>query len=108
MLPLGFGVGYESHPFFMDYLYKPFDLICLICLNSISDSNPGEKICSNCHAEFEIDDRGECMFVNPGKLRLPVNGTVCSVCGLVQGEGRDRCGFCGAALSTFFHRLLQG
>ena len=38
---------------------------CPFCLNPIADSNPGEKICPNCQAEFEIDDRGECVFVIP-------------------------------------------
>ena len=28
------------------------------------------------------------MFANPDNLRLPINGTVCRACGLVQGEGR--------------------
>ena len=65
---------------------------CLIYLKSIDDSNPGEKICPKCQAEFEFDDRGECVFANPDNLRLPINGTVCRVCGLVQGEGRDSYG----------------
>jgi hypothetical protein len=68
---------------------------CPFCLNSIADYNPGEKICQNCLAEFEVDDRGECAFANPGNLRLPITGTVCRVCGLVQGEGRDTCGVDG-------------
>ena len=82
----------------MDSVYNTADLKCPFCLNPLSDSILGEKICPKCHAEFEIDDRGECVFSNPNNLRLPVNGTVCRVCGLVQGEGRDRCGYCGAEL----------
>jgi hypothetical protein len=74
----------------MDSLYNTFDLICPFCLNAIAYYNPGEKICPRCQADFEIDDRGECVFVNPDKLRLPINGTVYRMCGLVQGEGRDR------------------
>jgi hypothetical protein len=69
---------------------------CPFCLHPIADSNPGEKICPNCHAEFEVDDREECVFANPDKLKLPIKGTICRVCGLVQGEGRDSCGYCGA------------
>jgi hypothetical protein len=76
---------------------------CPFCLNPIADSNPGEKICLNCHTEFEIDDRGECVFANPDNLKLPVNGTLCSVCGLVQGEGRDSCGYCGAESNVLLH-----
>ena len=40
------------------------------------------------------------MFANPDNLKMPVNGTVCRVCGLVQGEGRDGCGYCGTSLMT--------
>ena len=83
----------------MDFLFNTADLKCPFCLKPLSDSNPGEKICPNCQIEFEIDDRGECVFINPNKLRLPVNGTVCRVCGLVQGEGRDSCGYCGVEFS---------
>jgi len=73
----------------MDYLYNTFDLKCPFCLNPVVDSNPSEKICPRCQAEFEIYDRGECVFANPDNLRLPINGNVCKVCGMVQGEGRD-------------------
>jgi hypothetical protein len=38
------------------------------------------------------------VFANPDKLRLPVNGSVCGMCGLVQGEGRDSCGYCGGGI----------
>ena len=76
---------------------------CPFCLNPITDPNPGKKMCANCLAEFEIDDRGECVFANPRNLRLPVNGTVCRKCGLVQGEGRDSCGYCGVELSSLLH-----
>ena len=68
---------------------------CPFCLNSIADPNPGDIICPNCQAEFEVDDRRECVFANPDNLKLPVNGTVCRECGLVQGEGRVRCGVDG-------------
>ena len=82
----------------MNSLYNNFDLKCPFCLNPVVDSNLGEKICLKCLTEFEVDDRGECVFVNPDKLILPVNGTVCRACGLVQGEGRGRCEYCGAEL----------
>jgi hypothetical protein len=38
-------------------------------------------------------------YVDSAKLRLPINGTVYNSCGLVQGEGRDRCGYCGAEIN---------
>jgi hypothetical protein len=82
----------------MDSFYNSVNLKCPFCLKSLADSNPGEKICPKCQAEFEIDDRAECVFVNPDNLKLPVNGTVCRVCGQVQGEGRGRCGYCGGGI----------
>ena len=60
---------------------------CPFCLNPIAESNPGENICSNCHAEFEIDDRGECVFANPENLKLPINGTICRSVGWFKGRG---------------------
>jgi len=80
----------------MNNLQTPSCMNCPFCLTKIPDPNPGEKICPNCHAEFNVDDRVECVFANPGNLRLPVNGTVCRMCRLVQGGGRDSCGYCGA------------
>jgi predicted amidophosphoribosyltransferase len=79
----------------MDSFYDTGGLKCPFCLNAIADSNPGETICSKCQAEFEVDDRGECVFANPDNLRLPVNGVVCRVCGLVQAMERDSCGVDG-------------
>ena len=42
---------------------------CPFCLNPIPEPNPGETICPNCRVEFEIDDRGECVFpiTKPGR-----------------------------------------
>ena len=79
-----------------DYLKCPF------CLNHSVEAKPSKTTCPECSAEFEIDDRMECIFINPNKLRLPVavNGTVCGVCGLVQGNERVNCLYCGTELST--------
>ena len=46
---------------------------------------PGKTVCQECRTQFEIDDRGECVFVDPDNLRLPIDGIVCMRCGLVQG-----------------------
>jgi hypothetical protein len=71
---------------------------CSFCLTKINEPNPGEIICSKCQAGFEIDDRGECVFADPGHLRLPINGAVCRTLELVQGTGRNSCGYCEAEL----------
>ena len=56
--------------------------------------------CPECHAKFEYDDRMESVFVDTENLRLPVHGTVCSMCGLVQGDGVQRCVYCGMNLNV--------
>jgi hypothetical protein len=77
-------------------------IVCPFCKNHIQNAKPGMTTCPECSAEFEVDDRLECIFINPDKLRLPmaVNGTVCGVCGLVQGDEVERCGYCGVELSA--------
>jgi len=73
---------------------------CPFCLNHIVEAKPGKTTCPECSAEFEVDDRLECIFADTSKLRLPVNGTVCGLCGLVQGNERGNCLYCGAELNT--------
>ena len=84
----------------MDNLNQPNKLKFPFCLNHSVEAKPGKKTCPECSAGFEIDDRLECIFINPNKLRLPmaVNGTVCGICGLVQGDEVDRCGYCGSMM----------
>jgi hypothetical protein len=67
---------------FVSYLHN-IDIFPLIdrLFSTIRKSKKGLPV-------FEI-------FVDPDKLRLPINGTVCSACGLVQGERRGRCAYCG-------------
>lgn len=40
----------------------------------------------------------EIVFVDTSDLRLPVYGTVCPQCGLVQGEDVQRCLLCGQGM----------
>lgn len=75
-------------------------LKCPFCRSPSIQKKAGQTRCPECHAEFEIDDRGECIFVNSGKLRLPIEGTVCCLCGLVQSDQTEYCLYCGAALSA--------
>ena len=55
----------------------------------------GKMKCPECHTKFHYDDRMESVFVDTSDLRLPVHGTVCSQCGLVQGMDVQRCLYCG-------------
>ena len=75
---------------------------CPFCLKHIVNAKPGKTTCPECSAEFEIDDRLECIFADISKMRLPVHGFVCNACGLVQGHENDSCVYCGAELNTGF------
>lgn len=55
--------------------------------------------CPECHAKFRYDDRVESVFVDTDDLRLPVQGTVCPQCGLLQNEIVHRCLNCGQRLT---------
>jgi hypothetical protein len=81
--------------------FQQFDhLKCPFCLNHNMEAKPGKIKCPECSVEFEIDDRLECVFADTSKMRLPVHGIVCSVCGLVQSDENSTCVYCGEGLST--------
>ena len=65
--------------------------------------NSGPTICPFRKTVFEIDDRGECVFVDTNSLKMPMYGQVCGACGLIQQDKRDSCVWCG----TGFSRLIQ-
>ena len=70
---------------------------CPFC-SGVLEPKLGKMKCPECHAGFEYDARMECVFVDKDDLRLPVNGTVCPQCGLLQDEDVQRCLFCGRGL----------
>lgn len=80
----------EVHP--QDFIKCPF------CTDHSISPISGKTTCPNCFAMFEIDERGECVFVDTNNLRLPAKGTVCPGCGLIQGEMTEKCNYCGAFL----------
>jgi hypothetical protein len=69
-------------------------LKCPFCENRCIKAKPGKTHCPECESEFEIDYRLECIFVNKEKLRLPVKGTVCPLCGLIQSDDVKTCLYC--------------
>ena len=71
---------------------------CPFCLKHSVEAKSGKTTCSECSAEFEADDKLECIFADTSKIRLPVNGFICRVCGLVQGDQNRACVYCGAGL----------
>ena len=58
-------------------------MICPFCRQSDLLGNPGKTVCPSCKTVFEIDERGECVFVDTDSLRMPMYGQVCAECGLV-------------------------
>jgi hypothetical protein len=85
---------------FMDNSQQIKHLKCPFCLNHSAGAKPGKTTCPECSAEFEIDDRLECIFADISKIRIPVHGFVCSVCGLVQSDHAKSCFYCGTKLCT--------
>ena len=83
----------ESH----EYLTCPF------CLNQCIDAERGKTRCPVCSADFEIDDRVECVFADTDNIRLPINGIICGFCGLVQGVNRKICLHCGVRINSAVH-----
>ena len=89
----------ERQNIILDNFKQLDNLKCPFCLNHNLEAKPGKTTCPECSAEFEVDDRCECIFADTQKMRLPVNGVVCVVCGLVQGDENRSCVYCGAGLS---------
>ena len=75
-------------------------ILCPFCGHPGIDAKPGKAFCHECHASFYIDDRVECIFADPKDLRLPLAGTVCPMCGLIQGEDSDHCVYCNTRLNS--------
>ena len=73
-------------------------LKCPFRLSRSIEAKPGKISCPGCYAVFEIDDRTECIFADTSTIRLPMNGFICRVCGLVQGDQNRACVYCGAGL----------
>ncbi len=78
-------------------------IICPFCSNSKISDISGNMSCPECNAEFEIDDRGECVFVDTDNPRLPLKGIFCNSCGLVQDERNESCVYCGSRIEFIYH-----
>ena len=76
---------------------------CPFCGYGSILAKPGKTVCQKCRILFEIDDRGECVFIDPLTPTLPMEGTFCPACGLLQdGEAEDRV-LCKARLNREAH-----
>ena len=75
---------------------------CPFC-QGLLEPKTDKQTCPEGGTNLEIDDRLECIFVDTNDLMLPINGTECTRCGLVQGEEVRLCGYCGNLLSGTIH-----
>lgn len=71
---------------------------CPFC-SGLVEPGPGRQKCPECHALFVYDEMLQRVFVDTNDVRLPVHGTVCTRCGMVQSENVHRCGHCGGKIS---------
>ena len=78
-------------------------MICPFCRKSDLPDKSGFTICPACQTEMEIDERGECVFVNTDRPRMPFSGIVCTACGLIQQEDRESCVLCGNLFNIMVH-----
>jgi uncharacterized Zn-finger protein len=78
-------------------------ITCPFCRNRFVIGKPDEVKCPECGSQFEIDDRLECVFVDPDNIRLSVKGVVCPSCGLVRGSESKACLNCGIEIKTAVH-----
>ena len=90
----------ESLKMTMDNTPVEDHIICPFCGQPGIEAKPGRTFCQECNYHFYIDDRVECVFADPKDLRLPLTGTVCPICGLIQGEDSDHCVYCNTELNS--------
>ena len=71
---------------------------CPFCETGHILPKAGSTGCPKCYVRVHLDVRLGCIFVDKSTFRLPIYGTVCPICGLVQVEGNERCWYCGVGL----------
>ena len=70
-------------------------IVCPFCVTGYILPRTGSTGCPKCYVKVWLDERLEFIFVDKSTFRLPISGTVCGSCGLVQSEENDRCRYCG-------------
>lgn len=75
---------------------------CPFC-SGLVEPKPGRLKCPECHTEMVYDEKLLNIFVDTKDMRLPIHGTVCMHCGMVQSEKVRRCGHCGGEITDTQH-----
>jgi DNA-directed RNA polymerase subunit RPC12/RpoP len=70
---------------------------CPFC-SGLVEPKIGKMKCYECKAQFEYSEKEDLLFADLDDLRLPVSGTVCSRCGLLQSEENRKCAYCGTRI----------
>ena len=81
----------------------PATIKCPFCRLVDVRLRPGKAHCPKCEAGFEIDAGMEYAFVDLENPRMPLKGTFCQQCGLIQSGFRTHCPGCEAALISGLH-----
>ena len=74
-------------------------IFCFFCSGRV-EAKAGTMECPNCNARFRYDERLKSVFADTHDLRLPLFGTVCPCCGLLQSKSNARCAYCSNTLSS--------
>lgn len=75
---------------------------CPFC-QGLVEPVPGRQKCLECKAQFRIDTKLNAIFADIKELKLPVQGTLCPHCGLIQDEMARNCAYCKQKLSSTTH-----
>jgi hypothetical protein len=70
----------------------------LLPQNQSIKARAGATTFPECDAQFEIDDRLECVFGDTDNIRLPAIGAICTSCGLLQADSHQNCLCCVAVI----------
>lgn len=76
---------------------QPAWVECPFC-SGVVKPKTGMMKCPECGAAFRYVDHPDCMFADTAQMRLPIDGTLCVRCGLIQDAGNRVCAYCGASL----------
>jgi hypothetical protein len=81
---------------------QPGYIECPFC-SGVVKPQKGMIKCPECAAVFYLDDSLKGIFVKRSDMRLPIDGTICVQCGLVQNAGNRICKHCSAVLCRTVH-----
>ena len=76
---------------------------CPFCRRGEVPEDPGKHVCPECGGAFELDEQVVYTFVDLDKPMMPLKGTYCTTCGLIQSPHRKSCYLCETPLEKKGH-----